>query len=176
MTYILGDSALGLPNAGSGLVYITSSTFSAASTVSIDGCFGASFTNYRVIVDLTSSASTALYYRMRVAGSDNSASSYQYQYVLANNATVSAARGTDTQAYASNLTASARASFCTELLAPAVATATAWQTHSVYDAASSYFLASFGYHNVATAYDGFTLLPTSGTISGSVSVYGYRLS
>ena len=33
-----------------------------------------------------------------------------------------------------------------------------------------------GSHSLATAYDGMTIYPPSGTITGSVRVYGYRNS
>jgi hypothetical protein len=31
-------------------------------------------------------------------------------------------------------------------------------------------------HDVATAYDGFTIFPSSGTIAGTIRVYGYKNS
>ncbi len=69
-------------------------TFTTASSVSLNGVFSATYKNYLVIFNEdTASTTSAIQFRMRLAGTDNStASSYRTQYIRATTTTVSAAR------------------------------------------------------------------------------------
>jgi uncharacterized membrane protein YadS len=55
----------------------------------------------------------------------------------------------------------------------AAVTAFNYQVGMSYSTASRSFVGS-GIHNVSTSYDGITIRPSSGTITGSVAVYGYK--
>ena len=162
--------------APAGLVYITSSTFSAASTVSVNGCFTATYENYRIVYQLATATGTVnLQIRMRAASSDDTSANYAMQYVDGS--------GSGSAGMARTLTATAgviggagtTGSWgAIEVLRPQIAAATYMTSLvGVSVASPSVTIYSLG-HNVSTAYDGFTIYPASSTITGSLAVYGYR--
>jgi hypothetical protein len=59
---------------------------------------------------------------------------------------------------------------------PQLAFATYWQSNFARDAATIGIDIQYNYHSTAAAYDGFTLFPASGNITGNVRVYGYQNS
>jgi hypothetical protein len=162
-----------------GLTKITSSTFSAVSSVSVNNCFSSTYDHYRIIVEASASAAQDIAQRWRVSGSDNTSSIYDYGYVYvtgtagptrasANNATSNswAYNGTGEPSYIS-----------VDVYYPfSSARQTGFTGLSVsYESDSS---ANYigGNHNSNASFDGFTLFPkTSGTITGKVTVYGYQI-
>jgi hypothetical protein len=166
-----------------GLAFVVSSSFSGASSVSLDNVFTSAYENYRVLLIASDVSGTGIHlrFRMRAASTDASGSNY---YSAADWALSTASRNVDAGAgetsgrivYVDNATSVAMGAF--DVLRPAVAD----DTH----------VAGFGYRNdpaslvgswpfgamhaVDTAYDGITLFPDSGTISGTIFVYGYRSS
>jgi hypothetical protein len=157
-------------------------TFTGVSSISLNGCFTTTYDNYEILLQITaSSAAGYTGMRMRVGGTDSTAASYSTQSLEASATSVSASRlasqtsmnvayhdtsypGIFAQMVV-NAPALARNTNLTSVLPyrEVAATQIAWRTMA-------------GVHAVATAYDGFTLLPTSGTITGVVTVYGYRNS
>jgi len=74
-------------------------TYSTATSVSVNGCFSSSYTNYMVVMDYdASSASANLHVRLRASGTDDSTSNaYVLQKLTMSSTTVSGARNTSTQ-------------------------------------------------------------------------------
>jgi hypothetical protein len=182
-----------LANGGFGLVLVKPSTvvngtdngkgtvsFSAASTVSLNGVFNSTYTNYLILINNTSQTnSTGGNFRLRVGGVDNStASSYVMDSVQF---TTGAPAGdfipsTTTQFNYSQVGATGRRSAIIELFNPFDAVHTYYHCRgrsSLAQANSGSFITA-GYHNQNTSYDGFTFYPDSGTFIGNVSVYGYN--
>jgi hypothetical protein len=95
-----------LANGGFGLVLVKPSSvvngtdngkgtvsFSAASGVSLNDVFSATYTNYRVVINVQSATSQVeLKFRMRVSGSDYSGSDYYSQLVTGNSSSVTGER------------------------------------------------------------------------------------
>lgn len=168
---------------GAGLDLITTQSFSAVSSVSINNCFSATYDNYRVLVSEGAADSTTtrnLNLRLRVGGVDNSGTS-EYNWNILYQYGSSTVGGTGGNGTAMNLVAFSgvdkNMALSLDLFSPArtwrtLATCTAWRYQN--DTSAWVFSTSGGAHTVATAYDGFTLYPASGTFSGVVSVYGYR--
>ena len=70
-------------------------TFSAATTISVNGVFTATYDNYRMVWESSLAASEdSLQIRMRLAGTDNSSANYTFQYLFADGASTGQARGT----------------------------------------------------------------------------------
>jgi hypothetical protein len=62
-----------------------------------------------------------------------------------------------------------------EIQNPQLAVATSYQTANNYwDGSNVYGRSTNGNHIATTSYDGFTIYPNSSTMTGTVSVYGYR--
>jgi len=163
-----------------GLVYITAGTASAAATLSVNSCFTATYENYFVTWNgLTSANDVVMNIRFRASGTDASTG---YRYVQlqsyvglgspsisgSNTATVIQAGGSSNQ----------QTSFEAWLYNPQLAkytlargTSTNIQSGGTID---TYTFSGFLYNT--TAYDGITVYPASGTLTGTLRVYGLRIA
>jgi hypothetical protein len=161
-----------------GLQFIVSETLTAASSVSINNCFSATYDNYRIIFAGAGPNNTAFRLRWRASGSDNStASSYTSQYLQAESTSVSAALLTDSYSRISNGDDSETVVFSADVASPFLAKPTSFVSFGNYplDGPARVWLET-GRHNQSTSYDGFTFYVASGTITGNIRVYGYRNS
>lgn len=151
-------------------------TFSAATSVSVNGCFTAAFDNYRIVLLSTNPTAQDSLMRLRAAGADAAAaSSYGNQRNYGTASSMTTGNDSTDKWY---LTAGANGKIATslDLYLPAVATTTlgtgvSTATNSV---TSMYATTLALYHNASTAYDGFTLYVGSGSVTGTIVVYGYN--
>ena len=152
-------------------------TFSAATTISVNGVFTATYDNYRMVWESSLAASEdALQIRMRLAGTDNSSANYTFQYLLADGASTGQARGTgQTSTRATNISVN-RSFGVTEIGSPALAQPTAFVTNSTVDASTPTTRFYTGTQTQATAFDGMSLFPASSSMTGKLRIYGLRNS
>jgi hypothetical protein len=109
---------------------------------------------------------------MRVSGVDNSSSIYKRQFLRAISTTVSGSYDTSTETLATNIATESAQAFI-EIFSPALAAKT--RIASNFSGGDINFLGLYyTLHDTATAYDGFSLIPSSGTITGTIKVYGYK--
>jgi hypothetical protein len=161
------------PSSSSGFNKITAQSFSASSAVNVNDVFSATYKNYKVMLNLTSSAAGInCHYRLRVAGADNTSTAYATQFMNATGSSVAAGNSGVTNLGGlvdiANVNANQEITFfqpfATELT---YATASGnWQT-----SAPIVQLRHSGF-NATTSFTGFTIIPASGTITGSLIVYG----
>jgi hypothetical protein len=164
--------------AGSGVSVSASGkvTFTAATTISINGCFSATYDNYLVVMRSVASTGTGLDIRMRLAGTDNStANSYVNQVIYANGTTVAAApRGTLSLAddiAASYPSTQNGAHFY--FYGPYLAQPTSGRGISALGFSGGYINEGAWTHNQSTSYDGFTIQSDGApTLTGALCVYG----
>jgi hypothetical protein len=156
-----------------------------ATSLTLLSVFSSAFTNYRVEFNLTSSTvATAVKYNLNTGGAD---------YVTATHATVidelvvtGAATGTNTYTYSNTSTfgtlcrsigLGGTAGFM-NLYNPYVAQSTALPSVSKYGASSSMSRTTQGYYSTyisATgAYESLTIAAITGTISGTIRIYGFN--
>lgn len=152
-------------------------TVTAATSASINGCFTSTYDKYLIVMSLTGSSTGALTYRMRLAGTDNSAAQYGVQIVQGSSSTAAAAAataGTSGQLSPGVSTTGLRIDL--DVWEPALAVNTFVMSKFIAITSTSAMIVGLegGQHNVATAYDGITFIPTSGTLTGSIRVYGYN--
>lgn len=156
-----------------GLVFVTSTTFSAASTFSINNCFSSAYVNYRILIrSLGAGGATELRYRLRVGGTDNSSANYSSQRLYAQSTSVggySEVNQTSGFLYTTNVTSESMSS--TDIFRPFEAVASGFHTEGKYNDYTIDMLA--GRHLVSTSYDGITIFPPLGTITGEIFIYGY---
>jgi hypothetical protein len=160
-----------------GLVYVTQSTFSAVSTASFNSCFTSSFDNYRIVGNITATASNVLYFRVRSGGTDRTNADYAWcrSYVAANATTGAAGIYGASYMIAAVANTNGRQSFSLDVFGPNLSGFTNVAGQSTEMAAAMFYLQQIGGISTATAtFDGFSVLPVSGTISGEIRVYGYR--
>lgn len=150
-------------------------TFNAVTSLSLNGCFSADFDNYVVSVRLNASAPLVVEFRLRASGSDNStASSYTRQVLQVDNTSVSASRSTGDKGRLNAAYGTQRAGFDWHVYGPYLTQPTATRSITVSDASSAYIEEYACTHNQSTSYDGFTFIPSSGNITGALTVMGVR--
>jgi hypothetical protein len=152
-------------------------TFTAASTVSVNGCFTSTYDNYRVVAAFVTSSNTLqMNLRYRVGGTDNTgATSYSI-------------RGGDQGAFGSIgadgntfpiLSGYTGGNFLTmDSLNPFASQYTQGGFNTMSATVAVAAAARFGslVHTSTTSFDGFTIYIASGTFTGTLRVYGYRNS
>lgn len=150
-------------------------TFSAVTSLSLNGVFGAGFDNYVIAMQMSCSGNDTFYYRMRLSGADNStASSYVSQQLYAGGTTVAAGRQTQNYGLVSYISSTARNGLLLNIYGPAIAQPTALRSVSVSGYSSAYIDEQASTHNQSTAYDGITLYPGSTNMTGTLTVMGVR--
>lgn len=157
-------------------------TGSASSTISVNGCFTSDFLNYVVHWNgLSSNNDVTLQIRLRAGGTDTSTGTvYRYttqqQYVGIANVGVSGSNGANQINMGG--TSNAETGYEWSVFNPRVAKNTVLQGQGVNNQAAfgngidAYRFQSFVQNS--TQYDGFTIFPSAGTLSGTLAVYGVR--
>jgi len=152
-------------------------TFSASTAVSVNGCFTSTYDNYLIVVDISATSANSIpQFRLRLAGTDASGATDYYSNSLVGSGATAAAG-----AYSTNLgyiaTASLReTSGELRLFEPALAAPTRWTVTSMQHATTPVIQVGVfgGRHNLSTAYDGITIYPSTGNITGTFRIYGYN--
>lgn len=157
---------------------ITSGSFSASSAINVNSCFSSTYMNYKLIVNFTSAdANRDVKLRLRVSGTDASGSNYSFgsqgmRSDGVNTFNTSANNATSFDFARANSGNKVSSSF--EFFRPFEASPTVIQgKYAGDDNTSPFFNDLGGLHTLSTSYDGFTIFPTAGNISGNYYVYGY---
>jgi len=151
-------------------------TFSGVSSVSLNNCFSGDYDNYRMQLVLEPSTTAGVLMRLRASGTDNTGSIYQtLAYYVSDTGNgvyrVTSGSGFDfgqgSSTYDNTISA--------DVQNPARAEHTG-VAHTMVGSNGSAYHSYFGgmRHQANTAYDGLTIYLSSGTMTGTVSVYGYK--
>ena len=164
-----------------GLVLLNTTSFSGVASQSINDVFSTTYTNYRIVLDISDLTSdTSVFLKLRVSGTDNSLSYYNaYMGITSleggfnfcqNNVTngiylTTGDSGTD------NIY-----SYTGDILNPFLAKNTLMDGVSSASTSTGVpaSVSGSGVHFVATSYTGFTIVAASGNITGTLSLYGYN--
>jgi len=176
----LGDAidatVFGLPSGG--LTLINATTFSAVASISINNCFSATYSNYKVVVAYTNTLQgTQTNIRFRTLGADDTASNYagMCQRIGENGTSYNLVGFTD-------LAAVNNANSTTNTLSfDAISPNKSAETNLVGNSLGVMTTGSFNtagvigvLFNLTTVFDGFTILFAAGTGTGTIKVYGYQ--
>jgi hypothetical protein len=171
------DTTLGVYTPStSGLTLINTTTFSAVASQSISDVFSATYKNYRVMVDLVGSTAISMTLRARFSGSDISTSIYNRQSTSANNTSVSAGRATSQTSWLLDDVNTDTNIFVMDFFNPADSgkkTNMFCMTGIRSDSATPILISNLFSTNTNSENTGFSLLPNTGTITGTAKVYGY---
>ena len=160
-----------------GLVHINTTTFSAVSSVSINNVFTSTYQNYRIVINLVSSISNEIRFRMRASGTDNTGANYAIQYTFASGAITEATRQTgQTAAWFFSSSGNYESVGAYDIGSPQLAKQTTLVGSQVYDQATIGLISWAANHDQSTAFDGITIIAGSGTMTGTIRVYGYKNS
>ena len=167
-------------SAPSGLVPIATESFSAVSSVSINGCFTSAYKDYLIRANFSSaSGSPLLSMRMRASGSDESSSNYHRQRYTISDGSGSGERLSSQTSATLTFARTNIQAFDITITNPQVAKLTNIYTSIVinYSGGDVTLPTVELYGNVlnnTTGYDGFTVFPASSTITGTLRVYGFK--
>jgi len=161
-----------------GLTLLNTTDFSAVASQSINDVFSSTYDSYRIVYNVTAaSASGVLRLRMRVSGTDNSDNLYTQAIlyipafgVSAPFGSVAASTSTFFEGGSSNSSHGGYGAI--EIASPFATTTT---RINALGAGDNLHVAGGGLRN-NTSYTGFSIIATSGNITGNVKTYGYRKS
>ena len=155
-------------------------TFTGASSVSFNNVFSSTFANYKIMLSLSLSTGAQLtYMRMRSGTTDNT-STYVWGYIgqRITNSTTNWASSSSTTAGICILNSGASGPQTTsiDMLNPfVVGSVTTWNLVGYWaDSVGASGFSGGGLHANAGSFDGFSIYPGGGSISGSIKVYGYN--
>jgi hypothetical protein len=157
---------------GSGLTHISTSTLSANANLQVNNVFTSSFANYRIVISMTTSANSKVYFKTSESGTPSGTYGFNNAFfsnvtVLSRNASISSIPLGNT------ITAAEIATLSLDVFSP--------QLNAKTQVMGNYFqfletgLVS-GARTTAAQSDGFFLDLDSGTMTGTVRVYGYENS
>ena len=168
---------------GAGLTLITSSTFSAASSVSVDNCFTSTYDNYRVTLKVTAATGSdvEMSMRFRSLGANISTANYRYAFLQGR-----ASDGNTSTAWSSGVAqfhvgktptsgGDPRLNVSMDVFSPAAAVSTGITTtlFKMLNGSEFFGSAGGGVFDATTTFDGISFYPASGTFTGTLRVYGY---
>jgi hypothetical protein len=163
-----------------GLVHIETANPSAVSSQSFDDVFSSTYDHYKLIGYLTLSLESYLLGRVRVSGTDNTSNNYKwahfYQRFVGSNSVVGANSNALTSSFRFAGLSSNDSYFEATLFNPFATKITAFDSRSI-DSISSTdgFRYDFaGATTVNTSYTGFSLFVPSGTMTGTISLFGVK--
>ena len=164
----------------SGLTLINTTNFSAVGSQSFNNVFSSTYTNYKVYISAYATGDSLMTLRFRASGTDDTSSNYYFSVWGAAASTGSLSADNNGSAVSniqigSNNNANQRQYIALDIMAPHQTTGTKALTYSYVRSRTAIFGGNgYGLLDVTgTAFDGFTL--TGGTISGTVSIYGWSI-
>lgn len=163
------------------LTYITGAAFSAVASVSLpNSTFTSTYTNYKLVFNITSAAGAAAEtrFRMRASGTDDTAANYYMGGMTVTYTGVNAAVNTNGGTYipygsiaaGSGGITSQSTQFEMNVFSPQASVATVFTTMG--GRGSWTWTAQTGVYNASTAFDALTYYVDAGTITGNYRVYG----
>jgi hypothetical protein len=162
-----------------GLTQVANVSFTSAASIAIDNVFSTTYTNYLFHWRMTAASGTdvELQLRGRIAGVDKTTGLRDTRLQIQNTTLT----GTIDNALRIGNTSNTFPAFAVgnfTLFNPNIATATTFSGQSLYtsNAGVDNQFVHGGYCNVAEQWDGAKIVASTGTISGTVRVYGYRNS
>jgi hypothetical protein len=170
----------GAAASSSGLTLLTNAAFTTVSSYSLpNSTFSSTYTNYKIILDITAfSASNTFIARLRSSGSDYSGNQYLNQTIDGSGGTASASdSATNTSISLGDPNSNVNYQLEMELFRPNVAGRT-WAIPKFYflDNGGSWHIRMQGNRiDTSTQYDSMSIIPSTGTMTGRIFVYGYAI-
>jgi len=166
------------PVSTTGLVLLNTTTFTTQASVSFDNVFSATYDNYLIhIANTGSTTAVDVIMRLRASGVDNSSANYSRSSLYQSSTTVSGQLLTSQTSWigVSSAISTQRQFSQLTVFNPFAAqyTAAIGDLVDTPNGSTNQSRRGFG-TTVTTSYDGFSIIPNSGTITGTIKVYGYK--
>ena len=183
MQYYDGSSWATVGPSASGFAVVKAETaFSAVSSFTADSVFSSNYTNYQMNIRFTTSSTGSLSFQLR-SGGVATTTNYNRQYISGNSGaspTVSAASsyGTSSADFALYTNGSFTSAVTMTLFGPQLAESTSYLSLQMWTPATYTNLQTFwaGNHSASTSFDGIGVLVSTGTMTGTYTIYGMAKS
>ena len=161
------------PSSGA-LTLISTTTLSASGSFNLSSIFSSTYKNYLILGSgLKGSEANYIEFGLRTGSTNSTANyarlNYRYTYAGAQQNSQSAT-GNHMSSFDMTDQDSTAANFNVFLDSPFLAQATGFTNETAYSHSA---MTSIGQHQVATSYDSMWFTVNTGTVSGTISVYGY---
>jgi hypothetical protein len=160
-----------------GLTLVANASFSAASNITIDNVFSALYRNYSLFIDFTASTGLSVNAQLRNTVPATLNTNYGNQRIVAASTGLTAARNTATTTFTvvgahSATPQNARLN----ISSPFLAQATTFSADGIYtpSTAAIEYVPNVGVQSDATSCQGIVITTSTGNITGSLRIYGYR--
>jgi hypothetical protein len=159
------------PTTSQGLTLINTTSFSGVSSQVVPDVFSANYKSYKVIIELSQSGVSNILFRLRTAGGSSAATAYDYMNIVGVGGSITSTGSAGNTSFFATGSAASGPGWCEMIL------------HRPFEAATTYFQSLWftnvfatgmtsGFHQTATSYPSFEILPTTGNFTGSVKTYG----
>ena len=161
---------------GSGSISSTGAvSLTSASAISLNGCFTTTYDNYRIIFNTTLSADADLTFKYRNSGTDTSAAYYSYNHSMFPIAgTQGAGTRTNNGTFIAFNGGLGTLNYVVDIRNPFVSGRQKYLNAQGISSALASIHQTGGTLDNTNQFDGFTLAPQSGTITGTITIYGYK--
>ena len=169
------NTALGTKKAG--MVLLNTTSFTGQSSQAVSSVFNANYENYRIVYYGTSSADADMTIKFRISTTDTSVN-YSYINIYAESGgSVGRQNATGASSMIVSQLRQTMAGFTLDIYRPFLAAPT--ELTAISGGRSATFnqgiYTSSATQYDSTSFDGINMIPTSGTITGKVAVYGYNI-
>ncbi len=148
-------------------------TFSGVSSISLNGCFTASYDNYKIYVNMSASNVWSCRMRLGSSGTPNTASTYNLQSLVISNTSVTASQQLSTNQFSITDVSTDFGSTEIDVMQPFNSSHTLFNSKGIY--ATTQMQNRSGRFAGTTSFTDIVFYPDSpGTITGTIRVYGYR--
>lgn len=153
-------------------------SFTSISSLNVNQVFNSDHTNYVVVAQYTGSGALTVNLVLRdssAATPADSATGYSHQSLVVDGTTLTAARNTTATSVAiSTISNTLNCGSIIYISRPVIAEPTNFRVISCSDGNNATLYNYTAYHSIASAYSGFTITTSTGSISGNLTVYGVR--
>ena len=157
------------------MTLISNTSFSASSAVNINNCFSSTYKNYKIMTSYTTSNNAGSSFRFRNAGSDIATSTYaSSQVYIATGTQLLVANNSQAQLGIVSNNAVGATNYMFFELTDVFASSCKFGSYFCWSDNSNFAEANMGQwkNQTNSTFDGFSIYPGAGTITGSVQVYG----
>jgi hypothetical protein len=157
---------------------VASTAFSATTAVNLNNIFDSTYDNYEITMSVVGTAAVGLTIRLRAGGADLATSTYSFNNVAVLDSAVSGFHSTNTTSWNAIAVrpSSIRQTFSATIMNPARTGVNKGYLFRGYDwtGANNSSIIGGGFNSTTTVFDGFSVLCSSGSITGNIQVYGLR--
>lgn len=152
-------------------------SFSAATSISLNNIFTSDYEDYKINIKIASaSTQTAIYIRYRAAGVDSTNTLYRqgFHVIRTDNTTTTITQNVDSKCYVLDVNTSG-GSVSADIKSPQISNETYIHAKGMgYQSGWFASISGDGIYDGSASFDGLTMYPGTGNITGTIQVFGYE--